>query len=533
MFSVRILSGPLAGQKIDIKTGRVLIGRGANCQVQIQSTGVSKEHCELHLFNDRVVIKDLGSSNGTYLNGVKIQTGILRPGDKFGVYDIVMELVPQSALKVTSPAGPTPSPPQFNGNAAYEQFPQMPPQGLQQVAPQAQMGMPTPQVADNFQAKIEYYIYDVMLPGVYKLAEVMPLKHVLALFVFLFIFAVTLLSTIPTMRVTQDSIFMESRRRALSIARTIAQTNQQAFLQGSYAALSTQSAEVEEGVKQAFIIQQADGMIVAPATRAGRSSDLPFVAHVRNENKSFAEMIDSKTLAASFPIGQYDPNTGEPAVKAHAIVLYDVGAMALDGGRLVSLFMQTFIIASALGVILFFFMYQLIENPIRLLNIQLDQALREKKEHLETSYQFPALEALASNMSSLLSRAFNPVQNSGGIDQGSREADMERVLYLFGEPAMILRANETILGANDKFAQIARTSAPLLKDQGINSIQDNSLQQNLDHLIRKAREMPHSVHRDQLEFSGLPCELKCSTFFENGTITFFVVSIMPLGGGSS
>lgn len=61
-------------------TGRI-IGRSADCGVQIPVSDVSREHCEVRVAGDKLVIKDLGSSNGTFVNGERLDEGELSAGD--------------------------------------------------------------------------------------------------------------------------------------------------------------------------------------------------------------------------------------------------------------------------------------------------------------------------------------------------------------------------------------------------------------------------------------------------------------------
>ena len=72
-------------------TGRV-IGRSANCGVRIPVSDVSREHCEVRVSGDRIVIKDLGSSTGTFVNGERVDEAQLSAGDLVAVGPAVFVL---------------------------------------------------------------------------------------------------------------------------------------------------------------------------------------------------------------------------------------------------------------------------------------------------------------------------------------------------------------------------------------------------------------------------------------------------------
>jgi pSer/pThr/pTyr-binding forkhead associated (FHA) protein len=66
-----------------------VIGRQTDCQIRIPSSGVSRHHCELTVRDDGVSLRDLGSSNGTYVNRRRITQAELNAGDLIAIGDMV------------------------------------------------------------------------------------------------------------------------------------------------------------------------------------------------------------------------------------------------------------------------------------------------------------------------------------------------------------------------------------------------------------------------------------------------------------
>ncbi|MCX8112279.1 MAG: FHA domain-containing protein [Bacteroidia bacterium] len=64
----------------------ILIGRSSECDVVINHPEVSGRHALISLLPDGTVeIKDVGSKNGTFVNGMKVLTAILKTGDKLSL----------------------------------------------------------------------------------------------------------------------------------------------------------------------------------------------------------------------------------------------------------------------------------------------------------------------------------------------------------------------------------------------------------------------------------------------------------------
>jgi pSer/pThr/pTyr-binding forkhead associated (FHA) protein len=95
--TLKVLSGLLSGQSVRL-TRKLLIGRADDCDVQVESEFVSAHHCVVLLDEYTLRIRDLGSKNGTYVNGRKIGTHMvtLLHCDTVSVGDVnlLIELTP-------------------------------------------------------------------------------------------------------------------------------------------------------------------------------------------------------------------------------------------------------------------------------------------------------------------------------------------------------------------------------------------------------------------------------------------------------
>jgi adenylate cyclase len=110
-------------QRFDLPQGRsVVVGRGVESDLTVLDPTISRRHAELTAVADGVVVKDLGSSNGTHVNGRRLAAGRLTPGDSvtFGKVSYHLELVPP-APDVPAPA-PPPAPPAAGGETIVRQL---------------------------------------------------------------------------------------------------------------------------------------------------------------------------------------------------------------------------------------------------------------------------------------------------------------------------------------------------------------------------------------------------------------------------
>lgn len=67
-------------------TGAVtILGRGSDCDIVINDTGISRRHLQIQIIPERVVAKDLGSTNGTYVEGHKTDAATLVDGNQITI----------------------------------------------------------------------------------------------------------------------------------------------------------------------------------------------------------------------------------------------------------------------------------------------------------------------------------------------------------------------------------------------------------------------------------------------------------------
>jgi pSer/pThr/pTyr-binding forkhead associated (FHA) protein len=73
-------------REIPIGESEFLIGRGPDCDLRLPVSSVSRHHCLLHVTQDSVSVTDLGSANGTFVNGQRVRSQMaLQSGDLLGV----------------------------------------------------------------------------------------------------------------------------------------------------------------------------------------------------------------------------------------------------------------------------------------------------------------------------------------------------------------------------------------------------------------------------------------------------------------
>ena len=80
-----VLAGSSLGRMFRIEGDEVILGRATNATVRLEDDGISRNHAKVVMRGNELWIEDMGSQNGTFINGEKVSTQQLKDGDKIQV----------------------------------------------------------------------------------------------------------------------------------------------------------------------------------------------------------------------------------------------------------------------------------------------------------------------------------------------------------------------------------------------------------------------------------------------------------------
>lgn len=521
MLALKILTGQQMGKVVPLKDGVSVLGRSPECDIIIANNNVSKKHASIEKRGNLIILKDLQSTNGSYINGVKIQESKAHVGDKLSFHDTVAEIVDQNAggaLAIFTPKNELVIP---NETAAE----------LALHIDDSDVIQPYDPPVEVFKKKTNHYFENTVLPGIYKLTELMDFQWVVGFFFILVVVCSTSLSVIPLLKILRSSIEESSMRNVQNIVQEVVSTNRDALFNNLLSAVDLDTVYQKTGVIQAYITD-IRGEIIAPSRYAGKTPKIPAFHHGRKiaDNKTFVEFINSKTILAVEAFKYYDPKRSVESTRYYAMVLYDVDTRMMDFNRTLSLFVQTLALSLIVALILYFFVSRLISYPLRVLNRQIDLYLRNNGDsQLETNLKFPILQKLYSNLNSALNRQTGSGSNGDSEEfyERDRNYEMQNIVELIGYPAVVIQAaDEAITAFNPLFEE----KTGLLNAQGMTvfQISDQSLKMSLRDLIDQIKINTDQIVTSELEFSGDNYELAMQAIYGGKDIAYYVVSFIPM-----
>ena len=107
MAILQMVRGPEPGKRFEIQSERAVLGRHPECDLRFDVAAISRQHAAVTRQEDRYFVEDLGSRNGTYVNGRRLtKPSALASGDRIVICDLTFDFFPSSEAEKL--AGPNP-----------------------------------------------------------------------------------------------------------------------------------------------------------------------------------------------------------------------------------------------------------------------------------------------------------------------------------------------------------------------------------------------------------------------------------------
>lgn len=94
-----MLYGPDLGKRYPLGSGSVDIGRSEHAQVYVDRDSVSRKHAQVFVRGNDYLVRDAGSTNGTYVNDVLIEETVLGDGDRIKIGEVIFKFLSQDNLE--------------------------------------------------------------------------------------------------------------------------------------------------------------------------------------------------------------------------------------------------------------------------------------------------------------------------------------------------------------------------------------------------------------------------------------------------
>jgi PAS domain-containing protein len=390
MFKLVVVGGKLRGKEYILEDGENVIGRGSDADVVIPVEGVSKRHLKVTVNGETAFAEDMGSSNGTLVNGKIIKRMTIKSGDKIALPNLIFQVVYVLEKKVIVKKQVAKS---SDDDDAYDDLNQVEPM------PQHLLGKP-----------IWIFKHKIM-PIIYSFNEQYEWSALVGFLLFIFIAINISLTIVPVLSDSRRLLIREVGLRAKQYAAEVDRLNNIHLRDKSLDQVYTGFLEGQdaEGV-QSYKLFDTEGRVYRPIaelnTIVNDSFSVRALKELKSEKTQRQEVIelDGNLIRVARAIKAHDKNLGRDVVVAIIAINFAPTSLAAEAANNSKAYLESLVTSGMVAIIFFGIIYYMTIRPIDDLKNQIERVLRGRQNEVAFKTMFSELNPLKNTINSILSR---------------------------------------------------------------------------------------------------------------------------------
>ncbi len=387
MYKLVIVAGKLRGKEFNLNDGENFCGRDESCTVHLPVEGISKKHMSITVSADAAYLQDLGSSNGTFLNGKIIKRATIKSGDKIALPDTIIQIVEVKEKKII-----------IKKRAAEEEdkeedFDKIPP------APK------------ELPKKLIWLFQHKMMPMVHGINKEYEWRALLGILLALFIVLIISSTIFPVLRDSRSILLLETVKRVEHFADEIARMNARALEQKELDRVDSNFLEKEADVVS-YELFDLEGRIVRPAAKLNDYISDTFSVQSRDwavqtaskTTEAYRKLLNDGEIGVAQKIMAYNNRTGILEAVGVIAIRFAPRSLAIEATNNMKSYLEALVTSALFAVFFYGIFYYLTIKPIDEIRFQIEEAIRGKRRNVESVYLVTELAPLRSTINSLLQR---------------------------------------------------------------------------------------------------------------------------------
>lgn len=441
MFKLVAVGGKLRGKEFILGEGENAIGRASDCAILVQVDGVSKRHLNLTVNGDTLYAEDLGSSNGTLVNGKMIKKATLKDGDKIALPNVILQVVYVTEKRVVIKKKV------FKGeNADEDSY-----DDLDQPAP----------VPQSLLAKPIWLFKYKMMPIVYSFNESYEWSALVGILLFAFVGINTSLTILPVLSDSKKFLIKEIALRGKQYAAEVDRFNNIHLREKNLDRVYTGFLEGDEaeGV-ESYALFDLEGRVYRPISKLNTIVDDRFSVDARthymvekNQDTDFIRDLGNNTIGIARAIKANDKNLGRDVVVAIITIRFSPSTLVREASYNYEAYLETLMTSAMVAIIFFGILYYMTIRPLDEMRIQIERTLRGRQKELTSKSLFRELNPLRNTINSILMRIRDLQSSETGEvmdveDDGTYIRTLQEFMAGAQGPVMILNSDKVIQNIN-------------------------------------------------------------------------------------
>lgn len=443
MYKLIVVGGKMRGQEFLLKDGENILGRDSACEIHFPVEGVSKKHFSITIADSVIYLTDMGSANGTFLNGKIIKKANLKTGDKIGLPNSILQVVHLEEKKIV-----------VKKKVAAQRE-------REETLDELLSGGTPP---DNLVGKLFWLFKYKAMPFVHGINQEYEWRILLAIFTAAFSLITITLTIGPVLQDSKKILLNEIRIRGTHYADEITRTNTKALEQKNLERVDTSflDGSSQDGVESYELID-LDGRILRPISKLNEYSNDTVTVQIKEwfakpRNKNQKDAMTLSLEGGKIGIGKqifiYDPKTGTQEAVGIIAIRFAPSTLTSEASKSTRLYLESLVTSLLVAILFFGIIYYLTLRPIEELRFQLEEGLRGKRRSVESKLLFEELTSVKNAVNTSLQRIRELQKDDLDVDPNDIEPDDLYVNILLefmngaAGPVIVLNSEKNLIKIN-------------------------------------------------------------------------------------
>jgi hypothetical protein len=411
MYKLVVVGGKLRGQEFILKNGENVLGRDSASDIHFPIEGVSKKHMSLTVNDEGLMVADLGSANGTFLNGRIVKKSIAKAGDKIGLPNAILQVVHVQEKKIV-----------VTKKVAAQEKEETIDEILHGGAP-----------PESLVSKIFWLFKYKIMPFIHGINQEYEWRILLAILTAAFALTTITLTIGPVLQDSKNVLMNEIRIRGTHYADEISRTNTKALEQKALERVDTSFLDGagQDGIESYELID-LDGRVLRPISRLNEYTNDPvsiqikeFFTRAQNKNVKDARILslEGGKIGIGKQIFVYDAKTGIQEPVGIIAIRFAPTTLAVEASKSTRLYLESLVTSFLVGILFFGVIYYLTLRPIEELRYQIEEGLRGKRRSVDSKLLFEELNPVRNAINTGLQRIRELQRDESDIDPNDLESD--------------------------------------------------------------------------------------------------------------
>ena len=434
MYKLVIVAGKLRGKEFELQEGENIIGRDTGCDIHIPVEGVSNRHSSITVTGDSCYIVDMGSSNGTFVNGKMVKRGTVKNGDQIALPDVIIQAVFVKEKKIIIKKKSV-----ENVDRADDYY----------------GGGTPPKVLP---LKLLWIFKYKCMPFLYGINEEYEWKVVLGILLSIFI-TITVGATIfPVLRDSRYILLNEVAERGTHYVGEIVRSNREALRRNQLQKLDTSFIGKEKSVEE-YRLYDLEGRIIRPNELLNEYISKSFYVQVKSfyeknryQDKVYMKRLSRGVIGVGKLISSYNPNLGKIEPLGIIALKFSPTSLQVEEAFGRKAYVEAFITMILAAILFFLVVYYLTLRPLEEMKFQIEEAMDGNRKNLEGRWLMNELSPLRDSINTLLRRLRDLSGEEGDEFEEESDEDYVSILEEFmkgsGVPAIVMDSKKNVAFIN-------------------------------------------------------------------------------------